>query len=173
VASLWTDAGWHIPFRRALDLRERIEWVNLMREIETLRLADSPDPMSWVLEPSGRFTVQSLYRKLCEGTPSKFFGAIWQLAIPSRIRIFLSQLVRKRLPTNANIRHRRGPSTGRCALCGDIEDTNHIFFECGLAKFLWSAVKELLSYSWNPSCFADVCRILHNQSTKMKCVLGI
>jgi hypothetical protein len=112
VASLWTDAGWHIPFRRSLDLRERVEWVNLMREIETLRLADSPDPMSWVLEPLGRFTVQSLYRKLCEGTPSKFFGAIWQLAIPSRIRIFLSQLARKRLPTNANIRHRRGPSTG-------------------------------------------------------------
>jgi hypothetical protein len=173
VASLWTDTGWFIPFRWALGLIERVEWVNLMREIETLRTAATPDCMSWVLEPSGRFTVRSLYRKLCEGNPSKFFGAIWHFAIPSRIRIFLSQLARKRLPTNANIRQRRGPSTGRCALCGEFEDTNHIFFECGLAKFLWSAVRELLSCTWNPSCFADVCRTLHNQSTKMKRVLGI
>jgi hypothetical protein len=173
VASLWDNSGWHIPFHRVLGLRERVEWVNLMRGIEAIRPADSPGRMTWVLEPSGRFTVRSLYRKLCEGTPSKFFVAIWHLAIPSRIRIFLWQLARKRLPTNDNIRQRRGPSTGRCALCGEIEDTNHIFFECGMAKFMWSAVRKLLSCSWNPSCFADMCRLLHGQTTKMKRVLGI
>jgi hypothetical protein len=92
VASLWTDTGWAIPFRRELGLTERVEWVNLLREIETLRPAATPNLMTWALEPSGRFTARSLYRKLCDGIPSKAFGAIWRLAIPSRIRIFLWQL---------------------------------------------------------------------------------
>jgi hypothetical protein len=87
----------------------------------------------WSL-PSGEFSVKSLYRRLCE-------GSLWR---------FLWQLIRKRLPTNGNIRQRQGPITGRCALCGEHEDMNHIFFECHLARFMWSAVRELLGCSWNP-----------------------
>jgi hypothetical protein len=32
------------------------------------------------------------------------------------------------------------PSSGRCALCGEEEDMNHIFFSV-LAKFMWSALR--------------------------------
>jgi hypothetical protein len=41
VASLWSDTGWAIPFRRELGLPERVEWVNLMRDIEALRPTDT------------------------------------------------------------------------------------------------------------------------------------
>ena len=33
---------------------------------------------------------------------------------------------------------RNGPSDGRCALCGEWEDCDHIFFNCHLAKFMSS-----------------------------------
>ena len=93
------------------------------------------------------------------------------MAIPLKIRIFLWQLARKRLPCNENIRQRKGPSNGRCVLCGDVEDTNHIFFTCTLAKYMWSAVRELLSCDWNPTCIGDVFRLLQHDKGQTKRVL--
>jgi hypothetical protein len=93
---------------------------------------------------------------IVSGTPRKHFREISKIAVPMKIRIFLWQLVRKRLPSNDNVHRRHGPSNGRCAMCDEFEDTSHIFFRCPLAKFMWSAVRELLVYPWNPSYFADV-----------------
>jgi hypothetical protein len=117
--------------------------------------------------------VRSLYRRLCEGSPRRHYTAIWRIAVPLMIRVFLWQLIRKRLPTNGNICQRQGPTTGRCALCGEHEDTNHIFFECHLARFMWSAVRELLGYSWNPTCFPDLYRCLHIYEGQSRRVLSI
>jgi hypothetical protein len=89
------------------------------------------------------------------------------------VRIFLWQLARKRLPSNENIRRRRGPTTGACALCGETEDNNHIFFSCPLAKFMWSAVRELLGHSWDPSCLPDIFRLLQNQVGQTRRVFWI
>jgi hypothetical protein len=89
---------------------------------------------------------------------SVFCGGI---RVQLKVRIFHWQLSKKRLPSNDNIRKRRSPSNGCCALCGEVEDNNQIFFLCPLAKFMWSAVRELLHCSWNPSCCTDIFRILH------------
>ena len=110
---------------------------------------------------------------MCQGSPRKHFSEIWGIAIPLKICVFLWQLVRKRLPSNDNISRRHGPSCGRCALCDEWEDTNHIFFGCTLAKFLWSAVRELLSISWNPSCFADLYRLVQESTGQKRRVLWI
>ena len=75
-----------------------------------------------------------------------------QSAIPLKIRIFLCQPIRKRLPSNYTTRHRQGPSNGWCSLCGQREDVDHILFTCSLTRFMWSAVRELLQCNWNPSC---------------------
>ena len=117
--------------------------------------------------------VCSLYNKLCQGSPRKHFLEIWRIAVPQKIKIVLWQLIRKRLPSNDNIRRRRGPTTGRCALCDEFEDTNHIFFTCPLARFMWSAVQELLGCDWNPSCFADLYQEIRKYSGQMKRVLWI
>jgi hypothetical protein len=36
-----------------------------------------------------------------------------------------------------------GPSDGRCALCGEWETCDHIFFNCHIAKFMWAGIREL------------------------------
>jgi hypothetical protein len=156
VAHCHGTVGWNLLFRRELAPQEQVELVDLMQEIDGIHLSPTPDVISWVLEPSGKFSVCSSYRKLCEGSPRMHFTDLWCIAVPLKIRVFLWQLVRKRLSTNGNIRQRHGPSTDRCALCGEYEDTNHIFFECHLARFMWSAVRELLGCSWNPSCFSNL-----------------
>jgi hypothetical protein len=38
---------------------------------------------------------------------------------------------------------------------------------------MWSAVRELLGRVWNPSCFADIFRLLHAQRGQSKRVLGM
>ena len=92
--------------------------------------------------------------------PMAQFASIWKINVPLKIRIFLWQMMRKRLPSSDNIHRRHGPSNGLCSLCGDFEDTNHIFFGCVLARFMWSIVRELLSCTWNPACYADVFRLV-------------
>lgn len=151
---------WDISFRRTFSLQEQVEWDNLLRELHHVVLTEGRDEFTWTLEPSGRFSTKSLYLKLCEGSPMRHYAVIWKIAAPLKIRIFLWQLTRKRLPTRLLIQRRQGPSSGRCALCDAQEDVNHIFFECTLARFMWSVVRELLPCSWNPSCFAEVYRLI-------------
>jgi hypothetical protein len=90
-----------------------------------------------------------------------------------KVCIFLWQLLQKRLPSNDNIHRRRGPLSGRCALCSEMEGTTHIFFLCPLERFMWSAVRELLGCSWNPTCFAELYMILDNLTGQTKRVIWI
>jgi hypothetical protein len=155
------EGRWLIPFRQALGQADLASWGELWREIGVFHPSRDPDIISWwALEPSGKFSVRSLYKKHCQGIPRRHYIMLWRICVPLKIRVFLWQLAQKRLPSSDNIRHRRGPSTGRCALCDEWEDTDHIFSTCSLAKFMWSAVRELMSCSWNPSCAADVCIFL-------------
>jgi hypothetical protein len=54
-----------------------------------------------------------------------------------------------------------------------VEDTAHIFFLCPLARFMWSAVRELLGCTWNPTCFAELYRLLDDLVGQTKRVLWI
>jgi hypothetical protein len=70
------------------------------------------DGIVWTLEPSGRFSIRSLYLQLYQGTASKHFSGLWWIPVPMKMRIFLWQLARKRLPSNENIWRRRPPMWG-------------------------------------------------------------
>jgi hypothetical protein len=68
---------------------------------------------------------------------------------------FLWQLIRGKLPCSEQVAKRLGPSNGECALCGALEDCNHIFFACSLAKFMWAGVREVLQCAWKPAGVGD------------------
>ena len=82
VAQAFCQGGWTITCRRVFGPVEQAQWINLQRELDLARLSQSPDRMIWTLEPSGRFSVSSLYRRFCEGTPRKHFCKIWRVATP-------------------------------------------------------------------------------------------
>ena len=96
------------------------------------------------------FFVRSLYAKLIDGTPTNKFSPIWRARIPPKVNIFLWQAFRGRLPLTDQICKRSGPGLDRCMLCDALEDTNHIFFHCALAKLVWSCIRP---------CFT--CRVHH------------
>jgi hypothetical protein len=98
---------------------------------------------------------------------------IWNFVIPPKIKIFTWQLARGRLPSNDQILAKHGPSDGLCALCGEVEHVDHIFFQCPLAQFMWSGVRDMLSVSWNPSSRVDWFRILDSLGERYKRMVWI
>lgn len=144
--------GWRLTFRHTFGTAEAVEWDELSREIETWSGDEGHDNISWTLESSGCFSSRSIYLKLCQGTALLHFKDLWKAWIPPlKVKIFLWQMIRDKLPSCEQVWIRHGPSNGNCALCGELEDADHIFFSCFLARFMWACVRETFGCSWNPA----------------------
>ena len=76
VALAHREGEWYIPLRRTLGPVEITEWMELRRELPEFLPSPDQDVLTWALEPSGTFSVRSLYNRLCEGTPRKHFSEI-------------------------------------------------------------------------------------------------
>jgi hypothetical protein len=130
--------------------------------IDSTVLSEGQDKVSWRLENNGMFSVKSLYARLSQGATVAHFKDIWAAKVPLKIRIFAWQLVLDRLPSSANILARHGPGNGNCALCGEREMADHIFFSCPFAMFAWSVLRLILQCSWCPASFPQFFAILTN-----------
>ncbi|KAE8789476.1 ABC transporter G family member 37 [Hordeum vulgare] len=89
------------------------------------------DRMSWCLEPSARFSARSLYRAIAPSSATEALTNVWGIRLPLKIRIFMWQWIRGRVPSGVEVLKRNGPEEGICPLC-DVLDSNHIFFTCSL-----------------------------------------
>ena len=141
VASVVVE-GCH--FRRTLDPMGAILWQELNDIIISTALSDGHDSVSWHLDPSGKFSVSSLYSKLSQGAMVPHFRDLWKAKVPLKIKVFSWQLSRDRLPSGGQLISRQGPSDGLCELCGEAEDASHMFFKCSIARFAWSVLRQVL-----------------------------
>ena len=68
--------------------------------------------------------------------------AIWQLKVPSKIKVFLWRLARHSIPT-ADVLHRRHIAPhAACLVCGVPDSWKHSLLECNLAKCVWALMNE-------------------------------
>lgn len=146
--------NWDLNFRITLSPAELGDCHRLVAVFPML--SEGEDSVVWPHSASSRFSVKSLYSKLISGSPTSKFKNIWPARVPPKIKIFLWQAFHGRLPAADQMRKRNGPGSDRCALCGALEDTQHIFFHCPLAKFVWCYIRSWLQVAWNPSSFADL-----------------
>ena len=136
-------------------------------------LSEGHDIISWRLDPSGSYSVSSMYRQLSQGANVAHCKDIWVARVLLKIRIFSWQLVLDRLPSNLQLATRHGPSNGNCALCGQPEDASYILFTCSMAKFSWSVLRQLLGCSWCPGNFTQFYAILSGFNGQPKRLLWI
>jgi hypothetical protein len=69
---------------------------------------------SWALETSGRFSVSSLYRKINQGPNLPHKKLIWKAKLPLKIKIFLWQMAKGKMPASALIKRQQpNPSSSR------------------------------------------------------------
>jgi hypothetical protein len=87
-----------------------------VQETSSVDLSNTSDSVHWMLEPNGRFSVSSLYQKINQGPSLPHEKLLWNSKLPLKIKIFLWQMAKGRLPSNARINRRHGASDGSCAL---------------------------------------------------------
>jgi hypothetical protein len=82
------DGSTQMGFRRALDVEALQEWHRLRDIIEIVVLSEGQDMISWKLERSGKFSVNSMYRTLSAGASIAHFKDVWAAKIPLKLGSF-------------------------------------------------------------------------------------
>lgn len=130
----------NVSFRRTLRGDAFNRWLELVGRLVTVQLTDDKDVFVWGLGTNKKFTVKSLYSDLMKqvGVPAR--GAFWKLKIPLKIKIFLWYLWKGVVLTKDNLAKRRWQGSLKCCFCSSSETIQHLFFDCQLARNVWSVV---------------------------------
>jgi hypothetical protein len=116
-----------------------------------------PDEVECVLDKSKQFSTKSLYRFLSHrGVSMPISRDTWKTKLPLKIKVFLWQLSNDKLPTTCNLKKKAWKGDIRCCLCGKAENTNHIFFRCSMAQFIWSCLREMFGWNDSPTSWDDM-----------------
>jgi hypothetical protein len=60
--------------------------------------------------------------------------------IPAKIKNFLCLMTNEAILTKENLRKRKWQGDPSCVFCSCVETTSHLFFQCPVAKVIWSIV---------------------------------
>ncbi|KAL0004665.1 hypothetical protein SO802_012226 [Lithocarpus litseifolius] len=144
--------------------------------IKALPLCSTPqsDMLFWPLEKSGKYSVKSGFRLLCdsrdssEGMPpantevSSFWKKLWKIQVPGKIKHFLWRACTNSLATKANLVKRKIVTDATCSRCsGSHEDTLHSLWSCCALKEVWEVDFGWISGSgWAVSSFTELVKLV-------------
>jgi hypothetical protein len=61
ISELWDGTNLKITFRRCFDHHLMLQWFEILQIAQTLHLSSESDALVWKFEPSGVFSVKSMY----------------------------------------------------------------------------------------------------------------
>lgn len=130
----------NISFRRAL-VGDRLRlWLELVSKVLNVVLTMGNDSFVWSLKKDSIFTVKSMYTDLMQSNRLPSRDIVWKLKLPLKIKIYLWYLQKGVILTKDNLLKRRRNGGSNCCFCNEKETIQHLFFECHVAKFVWSTV---------------------------------
>jgi hypothetical protein len=99
-------------------------------------LNEDVDALIWCNEKLGVYSSHSCYNIISymSVTPVHI-PAIWGVAVPKKIKLFLWLLAYNKLATVDNL-NRKGCKKDTHCYCGENESISHLFFECVVAKVI-------------------------------------
>ena len=104
-------------------------------------ITDVPDSFCWGLTGNGSFTTKSATWKahdISSDHPEWKFKWLWKVNVMPKIKVFLWQLCHNSLPSRGTLFRRGLQLDPTCPAClNDIEDTDHIFLHCPMARQIW------------------------------------
>jgi hypothetical protein len=106
------------------------------------------DRASWEWEKSGSFSVKSTYKHLCNHDFGPIFKNIWKTKILLKIKIFMWLVSQNVILPKDNLVGRKWKGSTTRAFCSENENSQHLFFDCPTAKYIWS----LIAYSLGADC---------------------
>jgi hypothetical protein len=153
VSDCWDEDGWDMDFRRALSVHEYNYWLELIESLNDVKPGGvDADIVLWALEHKRQFSTKSLYRFLTNrGMTSRVARVLWKCRIPLKIKFFLWQVFHNKLQVSGNLVKRGWKGNKGCCLCASVENIDHLFFKCHLAKFVWGLLMNVFSLESCPA----------------------
>jgi len=120
------------------------------------------DFWAWHYEKSGVFSVRSTYRMLVDNrerrtdwidhnpgrsdlrADQKEWTELWNIKVPSKVRVFLWRLARQSMPTGDVRQKRNMAQHSNCTICGNQDFWRHALLECNMARCVWALQGEVI-----------------------------
>jgi len=132
------------------------EWERLMAILDKMTISEGEDSFVWLLEKSGHYTTRSMYRRLSfRRVVNRRMVKLWKSKIPMKLKVFMWMVINGKLQTGVNLMKNNWRESGKCCLCGEYENEDHIFFGCVLAITIWACFKEALGWDRMPRSLQD------------------
>jgi hypothetical protein len=142
---------WSFTFRRWLDESAQNQ-LRQMRDILTsCALSQQKDKPIWIWEAKKKFSVKSMYAHLCSADTEKPSKKLWKAKIPLKIKIFMWLIQLNAILTKDNLAKRKWQGDKRCSFCNEEESIVHLFFDCYLARYIWSLITWVIGGNRRPS----------------------
>jgi hypothetical protein len=144
LAQAWDGEVLRLTFHRCFSVAQFNRWLKLTQLLSIIALSDNKDEPFWEMHSPGQYSVSSFYAMVNNrGVILVHTPAVWKLHIPSRIHIFLWLLENNKVLTRDNLVIRiHIPDLSM--FCSELESVHHLFFDCFVAKIVWSTISDLL-----------------------------
>jgi hypothetical protein len=110
----------------------------------------------WILNKDGKYTVKSLYLEMLNpGVRDWNFNILWKTKMPLKIKKIAWMCFRGRIQVKSDLKAKGWPGDPGCKLCGELETSGHLIFECPLSNFSWCCMSKALGWSRTPTSFND------------------
>jgi hypothetical protein len=129
-----------LRFRRTLMGETASQFDKILESCNLITLSDEQDDVRWKLGGKN-FSVRSLYQYKKMAAVSFPQSFLWKLKIPHRIKIFIWLTLRDSILTKVNLKKRGWKGIDSCPFCGVSETSQHLFFDCPLARYVWRVVQ--------------------------------
>lgn len=94
---------------------------------------------------AGKFTTRSLYRELTfGGIRDEQMIDVWACRVLLKIQFFMWMVFHDKIQSAVQLKKRNWSGEVNCKLCSLPETTDHILFQCPVANFLWTFLRDAL-----------------------------
>lgn len=147
VSVIIKDALWAFPITQTLELNEiRSSLRSLPAPIR-----GKEDQYIWTLNPSGNFTISSLWNHLRTSFPKVFWSKwIWFPGHIPKCSFITWVAIQHRLYTEDRLVLFGTKSVSRCSFCTGSESHDHLFFSCPFSTQVWNQTLSFLDLKWSP-----------------------
>jgi hypothetical protein len=72
-----------------------------------------------------------------------------------KLKTFMWLVCKNTIQAGVTLKKMKWKEDPRCVVCGILEDSTHIFFECVLERFTWGCLREALGWKRTPNDLQD------------------
>jgi hypothetical protein len=116
-------------------------------------LSTKKDLVKWMWEESDTFSVKSMYNHLFSLEVNNPKKKLWEAKIPMKIKIFVWLIDANAILTKDNLSRKNWQGDKRCFFCNIFESVVHLFFDCYMARYIWTLIAYIVGVDCRPSSF--------------------